>query len=63
MSNSLTMFYSWGRRRRRIKSLERNAAGDITGIEIDEEVRFEPGAVYGISIRNPGNPALTARVQ
>ena len=52
-----------GQKSARIKALVTNAAGDITSIEIDEEVRFESGVDYGVSIRSPGNPALTARVQ
>ena len=51
-----------GQKSSRIKSLETNAAGDVTGIELDEEVTFETSHSYGVSIRTPGNVQVTGEV-
>ena len=51
-----------GQKMARIKSLTKDASGDITAIEIDEEVRTVSGTRYGVSIRTPGDPAVIEEV-
>jgi len=44
----------------RIKTVELDIDGNCTGITVDAPVIMEESVSYGVSIRTPGNPAVTA---
>ena len=60
--DSVTTCFLLGRRRPESRPITENAAGRVTGIDIDELVTMVSGTDYGVSIRTVGEVDVTSMV-